>query len=51
MWVNTASKNEPSYKAKALLAVLESDGPMMLSAVLKELRLEQSADLIKAMRD
>jgi hypothetical protein len=36
-------------KVNALCAVLESDGPRMLGQVLRELKLERSEDLVKAM--
>ena len=49
-WVNSCQKTEPTYKAKALLAVLEADGPKVLAAVLQELKLERTEKLIEAMR-
>ena len=38
-------------KMNALCAVLESDGPKMLGQVLRELKLERSEDLVKAISD
>ena len=40
---------DPSYKPKALLAVLKTDGPQALGDVLKRLKLERSEDLVRAM--
>ena len=40
---------DPSYKPKALLAVLKTDGPRALGDVLKRLKLERSEDLVRAM--
>lgn len=49
-WLNASSKTDPTYKAKALLAVLETDGPKMLAAVLRQAKLERTQQLIEAMR-
>ncbi len=50
-WVNAASRTSPEYKPKALLAVLDADGPKALAAVLEKLKLERTQDLIESMRD
>lgn len=53
-WVTyyaTSSRTEPSYKAMALLTVLNADGPRSLAAVLEKLKLERTQDLIESMRD
>ena len=40
-------QSQLTYRMNALLAVLESDGEQMLSAVLKELGLTDSVNLVK----
>lgn len=50
-WINACSKTDPTYKPKALLAVLETDGMKCLLAVLRELKLTRPEQLIEAMRE
>lgn len=50
-WFNASSKTDPTYKPKALLAVLETDGLACLLAVLKELKMSRTEQLIEAMRE
>ena len=50
-WISACSKTDPTYKPKALLAVLETDGDKMLLAVLRELKLTRVEQLIQGMRD
>ena len=50
-WTKAASKTNPEYLPKALLAVLLNDGPRVLAAVLSELKMRESHLLIEAMRD
>jgi hypothetical protein len=45
-WVRFYSSAQPDYKPSALVAVLKNDGAKMLRAVLKELKLEGSSDLV-----
>ena len=44
-------QSQLNYRMNALLAVLESDGEKMLSAVLKELGLTDSVSLVKDASD
>ena len=46
-WVKFYKQSQLNYRMNALLAVLESDGEQMLSAVLKELGLTDSVSLVK----
>ena len=46
-WVKFYKQSQLTYRMNALLAVLESDGEQMLSAVLKELGLTDSVNLVK----
>lgn len=50
-FITACSKTDPTYKPKALLAVLENDGLAYLLAVLKELKLSKTESLIEAMRE
>lgn len=42
---------DPTYRPKALLAILEADGIKMLVAVLRELKITRPEQIIEAMRD
>jgi hypothetical protein len=46
-WVRLYRQSPLKYEMNALLSVLETDGEQMLSAVLKELGLTASVDLVK----
>ena len=46
-WKRWYEASSPGYQMNALLAVLKNDGEQMLSAVLKELGLTASVDLVK----
>jgi uncharacterized protein YqgV (UPF0045/DUF77 family) len=50
-WVKFYKQSQLNYRMNALLAVLESDGEQMLSAVLQELGLTLSSDLVKDASD
>lgn len=50
-WVKFYRQSQLNYRMNALLAVLESDGEKMLSAVLKELGLTDSVSLVKDASD
>ena len=46
-WVRLYKQSPLKYEMNCLLSVLETDGEQMLSAVLKELGLSASVDLVK----
>lgn len=46
-WVRFYQHSPTKYQCNALIAVLENDGEQMLSAVLRELGLTMSVDLVK----
>lgn len=46
-WCRFYKQSPLHYNMNALLSVLENDGPVMLEAVLKELGLLLSVDLVK----
>jgi hypothetical protein len=48
-WVRWFEISVPGYQTNALLAILRNDGEKILRAVLKELKLTESADLLKEM--
>lgn len=48
-WVIYYKKCPKLYQPLALLAILRGDGPKMLSKVLRELKLEKTADLLSEM--
>ena len=50
-WCRWYRSAQPSYKAHALTAVLRSDGPRMLAAVLNALKLEDSNALVADWQD
>ena len=45
-WIRFYRSAPEGYKAKALSACLSADGVKMLSAVLREMKLESSVDLV-----
>lgn len=48
-WVSYYRVSPKGYQAKALGAVLRNDGERILGRVLRELQLEKTVDLLKAM--
>lgn len=49
-WVRFYKVSPSKYEMRALISVLENDGEQMLAAVLKELGLELSLELVKDAR-
>lgn len=48
-WIAFYKASPKGYQAKALGAVLRNDGEKILNRVLRELQLEKTADLLRAM--
>ena len=48
-WVRWYKVSSPGYQTNALLAILKNDGEKMLRAVLKDLKLTDSATLLLEM--